>query len=168
MAMLDTIGAFDALSPRPTTVVAPQLEVVNGHVVLAFDDTVNEGVDFLGVLPASYAGGGIEVLVRWAASSGTSGSIRWEAAFERHPINDPTYGTLDLSTDGFDQPVHADGLVPSSAAILTETMILLTATQASNPQAGESFRLRLTRSATSPEDTLPGDAHFLTLHLKEQ
>lgn len=135
---------------------------VNSTPLLEFDTTTQEIAIFLGVLPATYAGGGIQVCAHWAAASATSGTIGWDVAFER--IGD---GSQNLASDGFAtaQTITA-ATVPGSAGLTDITCV--TATDGANIDslaAGELFRLRIRRDVSN--DTATGDAHLVAIDLKE-
>lgn len=162
-----TLAVFDAAAGRPPSSGYAQLDLRNNTVVLDFDDTTDESTDLLGVLPRGYTGGNTEVVVTWAATSATSGDVVWQAEFERHAIGDATYGTHDLDADAFGTAVTSTGTAPANAGELVRTAISLAASSASDPQAGESFRLRLTRLASHSLDTMTGDAELVAIEVRE-
>ena len=135
--------------------------------MLDFDDTTDESIDFVGVVPRSYNAGDLEVIVCWAATSATTGNVVWQAEFERHPIDDATFGTHDLDTDGFGTAQTTTAATASSAGQLVRSAISLAASDIDNAEPGESFRLRVSRVATDSSDTLVGDAELLTIEVRE-
>lgn len=162
-----TLSVFDALAGRPPSANFAQLDVRNDHIVLDFDDTAAESIDFCSVLPQDYAGGNLRVVVTWAATSATTGDVVWQAEFERHHIDDSTLGTHDLDNDDFGAAATASTATSTSAGELMQTIIDLPATDADNPAAGESFRLRVSRVATSGSDTMTDDAELVAVELRE-
>lgn len=162
-----TLAVFDALAGRPPSSAFAQLDLRNATAVLDFDDAVVESMDFVGVLPRGYAGRDLEIVVTWAATSATSGAVVWQAEFERHPIADPTHGTHDLDTNDFGTPATSTGTAAANSGELVRTSISLDASDADDPVAGESYRLRVSRVATSGSDTMTGDAELVTVELRE-
>lgn len=167
MATLDTLAAFDALAARPPQANYARLNLRNGHVVLAFDDSTAESTDFLGIFPANYSGGDLLVVLTWTSATATSGVTRWSAALERHPIGDPTHGTLDLDADDFGTAVEVDSSAPTVSGELVEASLTITALLGDDPQAHEGFRLRVSRSAANAADTMTGAAELLTVEVRE-
>lgn len=166
MAALDTLAVFDALASRPNSGVRPSLDVRNSHVVLAFSDAADQQTDFAGFFQGSYTGRDLVVAVLWAPESAAAGAVRWRAALERHPIADATHGTLNLDTDDFGVAVEVTSTA-GAAGDLVRAEITLTASGASSPQPGESFRLRLTRVASDAADTMAGAAQLFGVEVKE-
>lgn len=162
-----TLAVFDALAARPPSSNFAQLDLRNDHVVLDFDDTTAESVDFLGVLPRGYAASDLEVVVTWAATSATSGNVVWQAQLERHHIADATLGTHDLDADDFGTAATATSAASSTAGELAQAVVSVAAANADDPTSGESYRLRLTRLSTSGSDTMTGDAELLAVELRE-
>lgn len=157
MASGDTLAVWDAAASRPPSSDFATLDVRNSHVVLDFDDTTDETTYWLGVLPAHYAGGSFTALLRWMATSATTGSVQWDVAFERHP------STLDLDSDSFGSDGSASQTTAGTSGALSTATVSVS--PSSTPQAGESFRLRVRRNATS--DSMTGDAELLTVELRE-
>ncbi len=162
-----TLCVFDAVAGRPPATGYAQLDLRNHNILLDFDDTANESIDFVAVLPRAYAGSDLEVVVTWAATLATSGSVVWQAEFERHPIGDATHGTHDLDADDFGTGATATGAAASSSGEIVRTPIAIASTAADSPQGGESFRLRVSRLATDASDTMIGDAELVAVELRE-
>jgi hypothetical protein len=162
-----TLAVFDAFAGRPPGSAFAQLDLRNATVVLDFDDAAVESMDFVGVLPRGYAGCDFEIVVTWAATSATSGAVVWQAEFERHHVADPTHGMHDLDTSDFGTPSTSTATAPANSGELARTSISLAASDADDPVAGESYRLRVSRVATSGSDTMTGDAELVVVELRE-
>ena len=157
MAAGNTLAVWDALASRPPSTNYPTLDLRNGHVVLDFDATTNETTYFFGVLPTQYAGGSFTALVKWMATTATSGNVEWAAAVERHT------STFDLDSDSFGSDGTASqATAATSGAVSTASVSVSPAT---TPAAGESFRLRIRRNASV--DNMAGDAELLSVELRE-
>lgn len=167
MASQDTLALFDCLAARPAGAAAAGLGLRNGHVVLGFDDSSAASTDFFGVLPSSYTGGGLRVVLSWAAESAGAGDVRWAISYERHAAAGLGSEAVDLDTDAFSTAVEAVAAAPASSGKLAVTEIALAAAAAGDPQPGESFRLRITRMAGDPVDSMSGAAQLLHLLIKE-
>ena len=162
-----TLCFFDALAARPPANGYAQLDLRNDTVVLDFDDTVDESVDLLGILPRGYAGGDMEVVVSWTATFATTGSVVWQAEFERHPIGDTTHGTHDLDVNDFGTASTATVAAPANSGEVARTAVSLSTSATDSAEAGETFRLRLTRLATNGFDTMAGDAELVAVEVRE-
>jgi hypothetical protein len=152
--------SWDALGARPLGTNHASLDLRNAIPVLDFDDTIAEAIFVSGVLPRHYAGGGLTVTLWWAASTATSGNVRWETALER--------GNTDLDSDSFATGVAATGAASGTSGIKVSTSITHTSgAQMDGLLAGEPFRLRVTRLAADGADTMVGDAELVDIELRE-
>jgi hypothetical protein len=157
MASGDTMAAWDALAARSPSTNYPTLDLRNGHVVLDFDDTTDETTYFFGLLPAHYGGGDFTAVVKWMATTATSGDVDWEAAFERHS------SSVDLDSDSFGTDGTASQTTAATNGAVSTASISVS--PATTPAAGESFRLRINRNANA--DDMVGDAELLSVELRE-
>ena len=162
MASGDTLLVFNPLQGEPPASNAATLDTRNGHPVRDFDDTTNESSVFRGVMPRSYAGGGITVYLHYAMSSAITGTIDWDAAFER--IGDQQ---LDIDADGFAAVNSVDNTtVPGTSGNVDIVPITFTnGAQMDSVAVGELFRLKITRDATN--DDAAGDAELVAVEIKE-
>ena len=135
------------------------MDVRNGHIVLDFDDTTEESVYFVGVLPSNYSGNGITAVLTWAATSDDDSMHQagWGVSAERHPVG------FDLDTDDFTPTGQAYIWLPTEPGEIKRTAMSLSDT--SSFVAGESFRLRVQRMAT--DDSAEGDVELLVVELRE-
>jgi hypothetical protein len=139
------------------------LDTRNGHACLDLDAGTAESIDFEGVLPRHYAGGGLTLRLFWGASTATSGNVKWNAQVERQEDE----GT-DLDADSFATAQTATAAAPGTSGALQYTDIAFTSgAQMDSLAAGEAFRLRVTRDAADAADTMLGDAELYRLELRE-
>lgn len=137
----------------------------NTHPVLDFDAAADECAYFGGVLPASYAGGGLDVTIIWMATSATTGAVGWLTAFESH-----TDDVDDLDADSFATANSASATTASGTGELQYTTIVHTdGAQIDSLAAGESFRLQVCRDGDGSvvTDDLVGDAEIYKITLVE-
>lgn len=154
---------FPLGAEAPPSVFAT-LDTRNSHPVLDFDASTVEWTAWTGVLPSSYAGGGVNVKIIWAATSATAGNVVWEAGFERIPV-----GALDIDADSWATGQTSTGAADSVSGETTETTIALSnGAQMDSLAAGEMFRLYVQRNATNGSDTMTGDAELLAVVVTEQ
>lgn len=161
MASGDTLCIFTpAQGIQPASNFAT-FDLRNGHLVADFDATTGEALIFEDVLPRNYAGGGITVYVRSAATSATSGTIGWLVAFER--VGD----VQDMDADSFasDQTITAATVSGTSGIPTTSNVAVSNGANIDSLAVGESFRLRVTRDVAN--DTATGDAELISVELKE-
>jgi len=164
MASNDTLCVFTPHANQPPLATFATLDIRGStHMVLDFDDTTAESAQFAGILPRNYAGGGITLTLIWLATTATTGSVKWNAQFERHQDD-----TDDLDTDSFATAQTATGAAATTAGACQYTPIVFTnGAQIDSLAAGESFRLKITRDAVDGADTLVGDAELLSVELRE-
>jgi hypothetical protein len=166
MASGNTLCVFSPNDNEPPVSAYATLDSRNAHPCLDFDAATDEEAVFSSVLPAHYGGGGLTVELWWAASSATSGSVRWQADIERMNAGGP-----DLDSDSFTGTFQsAGGTANATSGILTKTNITFTSgAQMDSLAAGEPFRLKIRRDAdgTSGTDDATGDAELYAVHIKE-
>ena len=163
MASGNSLIIFRAQDSRPPSTNGATFDLRNNHPLLDFDDTTDESVDFEGVLPRNYAGGGLTVYIHYCDEA-VAGVLIWQAAFER--IGD---GSQDIDSDGFAAAQSSASLtVPATSGNVDIASIAFTdGAQMDSVAVGEAFRLRINRDADNILDTLVGDANLLFVELKE-
>lgn len=132
--------------------------------VLDFDGTSDEFIDFYGVLPAAYAGGGLTLTIAWSSSAATTGDVVWGAAF-RAIVDDAE----DLDTTAF---TYAYNFVTSTtASAIGEVQYAdITFTDGADMDSlavGEQFILRVKRDPDDAADTMSGDGEIHGICVKE-
>lgn len=162
MASGDSLVPFVPTDNHPPSANAATLDLRNGHPVLDFDQTTVEYANFKSCLPRHYGGGGITATVTWAASTATSGNVKWNVAVER--IEDE--GT-DIDADSFASAQTATGAAPATSGAAQYTAVALTNGQIDGLLVGEWFRLQLSRDASHANDTMTGDAELIGVELRE-
>jgi hypothetical protein len=113
---------------------------------------------FVGVLPEGInLASGLKVRIFWAATSATSGNVKWGAQFEK-------YGT-DTDSDSFDTATTAFTATSGTSGIAVVTEI--TCTTIDSLAAGDLYRLKIYRdSADATNDTVSGDAELLAVEVR--
>jgi hypothetical protein len=163
MASGDTLAIFVPLGYEPTSTNYATIGSRNQHPTLDFDTTTQETAIWTGVMPSNYAAGNLVVQVKWAAATATTGTIGWDATFER--LND---AGQDTDADGFAtaQTITA-ATVDATSGNATTTTVTCTAGAAGTDSiaAGDLFRLRIRRDVAN--DTATGDAQILAVIVKE-
>lgn len=166
MATGDTLVVFTPHANMPPSANYATLDTRNGHLVLDFDASTDESAIFGGVLPRNYAGGGVTVRIYWSGTSATSGSVRWDAAFER--LDDEGQ---DTDSDSFASAQSATASAPSTSGSLQYTDIAFTdGAQMDSLAAGEAFRLKINRDADASgggTDDMTGDAEIHRIEISE-
>lgn len=138
-------------------------DVRNYHPCLDFDDTTNESAVFSGVVPPSYNGGGLDIVLHVAFTSATSGDSDWDVSLE-------LIGTSqDLDSDSFDTAVSVDNTTVPGTSGVTQKITVSLADPGDTDGAlspGDKFRIKVTRDAAS--DTASGDAELYLVEVYEQ
>lgn len=162
MASGDSLLQFSPLGAEFPASNYATLDTRNNHPCLDFDTTTGEAAYFTGVLPQSYAGGGLTVYLHWAASTATTGTIGWLIAIER--IGD---SQQDVDADGFasDQTVTATTVPGTSGHVDITSGAFTSGAQMDSLAVGEMFRLRVTRDVAN--DNAAGDAELYAVEIRE-
>lgn len=162
MAAGDTLAVFDALAGVPTQTNYAVFGIRNAQPHLAFSPTTDKMIDFRGVMPSSYSGGGVDVILHWRAA-GTSGNVVWTSAFERQAD-----GGIDTDSDDFAAANSITASAPTTSGVLKYTTIAHTnGAQMDSVVAGDVFRLRITRDADNGSDTLAADSQLVSVEIRE-
>lgn len=162
MASGNTLLVFTPQCNEPPASNFATLDTRNQHPVLDFHPTTDESAVFSGVMPQHYAGGGVTVYLHYAMTSATSGDVDWDVAFER--IGDQQQ---DIDSDSFATVNSVNNTtVPGTAGLVDIVSIPFTdGADMDSVAAGEGFRLKVTRDASS--DTAAGDAELLFVEIRE-
>ena len=162
MASGDTLIIIVPQMVEPTTADFATLDTRNEHPVLDFDAATNESAVFSSIMPRNYGGNGLTVYIHYAMTSGTTGNVDIDVAFER--IGDQQQ---DIDSDGFAAVNSVDNVVvPSTAGYVDITNVTFTnGADMDSIAVGEGFRMKITRDAAS--DTASGDMEFRFGELKE-
>jgi hypothetical protein len=160
MAAGDTLAAWGPVAAIPPASGYATIDVRNARAVLDFDAAADEAAMFEGVYPAHYGGGDLRIELWWAATSATSGNVKWLASIEN------TSG-IDIDSDSFGSTSSETAATAGTAGVLTQTSLAISATSAGNPQAGDAFRIKIARDAADAADTMTGDAELVAVHLYE-
>lgn len=173
MASGNTLAIFRAQDNMPPATAYAQFDVEVGTStpaenipVLDFEDgtaTAGEYADFYGVLPRTYAGGGLTVYLHWL-SAATTGDCVWKAAFRR--IADDAE---DLNTTAHTYDYNSVTATTASAAgeLAYDTITFTDGADMDSLAVGESFILRIFRDSDAAGDTLAGDASLFAVEIKE-
>lgn len=154
-----TIAVFTAAESQPPETAFATLDTRNSIVVLDFDDTTTEATTFVGIIPeGAELTSGIIVAVIWAATSATSGSVRWKIEFANLLGQDLDELVFDSATEANSLPDPISG-VPTHVEI---TCIAIAELGAMYP-----FLVRISRVANdTTNDTMVGDAELIAVELR--
>lgn len=165
MASGDTIAMFFPVSGEPPASNYATLFVRAKVMVLEFDPTTDETIEFPGFMPRQYAGGGITVTVGWMGKTATTGTISLDVAFKS--ISDDAD---DIDTKGFATSKNTNPTTASaSGEVDYATISFSDGSEIDSIAAGEYFRIEIKRDAdgTSSTDDMAGDMQLVFVELKE-
>ena len=165
MASGNALCYFDALAGQAPATNYATLDIRNVVAVLDFDDTADESMEFGGLMPRHYAGGGITVTVGWAATTATTGTISLDVAFKS--ISDDAD---DLDTKAFAAANNANPATASASGEVDYATITFTdGADMDSISAGEYFRMKVTRDAdgTTSTDSMTGDMELVFVEIRE-
>jgi len=154
----DTFLIRSPLQNEPPASAFATLDTRNSIPCLDFDAAADESAIFSGFAPeAIVLTSGIITRIVWAATSATSGNVRWRVKFERR--------TTDQDSDSWDTATEATDAANGTSGICTVTEI--TCTTIDSIVAGDSFRVCVTRVGTDgTNDTMTGDAELFGFELR--
>lgn len=162
MASGDTLLTLHAMGASVTLTTDATFDTRNEQICLDFDAAADETARFTAILPKSYGGGGINVIVHAAMTTAVTGDVVVTAEIERQ-------AGLDLDTDSFAAAQTATVTVPATAGQeFTITIGFTNGAQMDSLAVGEQFRLRVTRDANAAGDTAAGDMELYTVEIREQ
>ncbi len=150
------LSPWEAMAPASNPATR---DTRNGIRVLDFDDTTEESCIFDGlVIPeAASLGSGLKVRIHWAATSATTGAVRWGVQIERQ--------TTDLDSDSFDTAAEAHSTTDGTSGIITTTEITITTID--SVTAGDPYRLKLYRDVSDTTNaTMSGDAELVAVEVR--
>lgn len=170
MASGDTLLKFVAATGTPPTTLAASFSVRTGGStpaetvpVLAFDAASDEYMDFIGVMPQAYAGGGLTLKLIWSATSATSGNCIWGAAF-RSMEDDAE--DID-SSHSYSFNTVTDAAASASGEVVYAEVTFTDGADMDSVGAGDAFILRVYRDADNASDTMAGDAELWAVEIRE-
>lgn len=153
-----TYAKFTALDGNPPASNYATFDTRNSVPVLDFDDSTEEAAVFSSIMPESASlGSGLTIRIHWAATSATTGAVRWGVQLER--------GNTDLDSDSFDTATEAHSTTSGTSGIVTITEI--TTTNIDGITAGDGYRLKVYRDVTdTTNDTMTGDAELVWVEVR--
>lgn len=170
MATGDTLLLFDAGDGQPPATTAASLDRRAGgstpaehFLVWDFDAAADEFLDFRGIMPQHYDGGGLTCRIWWGASTATTGNVIWDMAFrsiedDAEDIDAAHTYTVNSVTDA----------APSASGEYTAAVITFTdGADMDSVGAGDPFVLRISRDANNASDTMAGDAELVAIEIRE-
>lgn len=158
LAEMGTLCVFTPMQNEPPASAYATLDTRNSIPCLDFDAATDESAIFSSmVVKNALLTSGIIARIVWAATSATSGNVRWRVTFERR--------STDADSDSFDTATEATAATNGTSGVETTTEITCTAID--NIVAGDRFRVRITRVGTDgTNDTMTGDAELYGLELR--
>lgn len=165
MASGDLLAVFTPEDNMPPSSGFATLDTRNGYVVLDFDDSSDESAVFKGYMPSSYDSGGVSLVVMWAATSATSGTISLDAQFMSL-----TDDADDIDSKSFAAANNANPTTASASGEIDYVTITFTdGADMDSVAADESFLLKVTRDGdgTSSTDNMTGDMELWAVALIE-
>ena len=163
MASGDTLAVFTPAAGEPPSTNYPTLDTRNGVLVLDFDDTTDESIEFAGFMSRAYAAGGITVPIGWMKTSEVTGDVVWDIALKS--VSDDVD---DLDSKAFAAANSVTAAAASASGEVDYATITFTdGADMDSVAAGEYFRMQLNRDANNAADTMVGDAELVFIELKE-
>ena len=170
MASGNTLLTFSSTAGTPPAANAASYGVRAGGStpaesvpVLAFDAASDEYMDFYGVMPQAYGGGGLTVKIVWTSDTAISDNCIFGLAFRS--LEDDAEDVDTSHSYAFNTVTDA---APSAAGEFVYPTITFTdGADMDSVGAGDAFILRLYRDADNASDTMAGDAQVLAVEIRE-
>ncbi|MCK5642779.1 MAG: hypothetical protein KAJ19_18365 [Gammaproteobacteria bacterium] len=134
----------------------------NAHGVLNFDDTVEEGVIFVGTAPAGLSTRGLVVTIETLAATAVIGSVVWSASIERIEL-----AVTDTDSDAFGPAWTTEVAVAGTSGVTSKATVSFSIGEASGLLPGDPFRILIKRKVGDARDDLVGDAQVLRVFVEE-
>jgi len=154
------LSRFEATDNRTKGSQAPRLDDVDGLAVLDFDADRDQIAEFSGTLLPSYRGSGIDVKIHFSMSSAVVGTVRWAVSMRRNLADDRS---RDFTSSKFVSQSVPKNHLENTVGVFS----FQDGEEMDQIGAGDPFILRVTREATHPDDTAPGDAELITIEVFE-
>lgn len=138
------------------------LDTRNTHPVADFSDSAFNRLFFHGVMPDNYtADSDLTVTIYYSMTSATTGDVNWQAELEN------MLG-LDIDSDSFASAESVDDTVPGIAGEVKKLDLTMDTggTHLDSLDAGDLFRLEITRGGSNVSDTATGDAELHMVQLR--
>lgn len=163
MASGDTLVVFYPGDAEPPSTNYGTLDTRNGVLVLDFDDTTAETVEFAGFMPRHYGAGGLTITIGWMATTATTNATRWGLSFKS--VSDDAD---DLDTKAFAAANAVNATAASASGEVDYATITFTdGADMDSVAAGEYFRLQWQREAADAGDNMVGDAELVFIEIRE-
>lgn len=160
--MTTTRNVLTPYSAELPTSNFPQLLIVNGRPVLAFDATTAETCYWTLVVPFGYTSP-LSIVLTYMMASATTGGVAFDVAVEAVTDGDAT--DLDAATSFDTTNTGTQATVPGTAGQIDQVSITLTNGDAA--AAADYLRISVTRATANGTDTATGDLYLLTAELRD-
>ena len=163
MASGDTLAIFTPASSEPPASDFATFDIRNVVLVLDFDDSTTESIEFAGFMPRNYDGGGLTVTVGYMMTTATaSDTVDLEVSFKS--ISDDSD---DIDSKSFAAANAALSTVATvSGEVKYEAITFTDGADMDSIAAGEYFRMKFARDASGGTAS-PGDLELVFIELKE-
>ena len=142
-------------------------DLINNIPVLDFDDTVNEVALFVGVLPSTYAAGGLTVTLTLAGAAAT-GDMSFAGLFRSFTDDADNLLETAFNTWGTRQDNVAIDAPSVIGEVTYDDITFASGAEMDSLAKGEMFHLLLMRDAQDgTNDDMSGDASLVTVEIKE-
>ncbi len=159
---MSTRNVFTPFSAELPTTNFPQLLIVNGRPVLAFDATTAETCYWSLVVPAGFTGP-LTLVLTYMMASATTGGVAFDVSVEALTDGDAT--DLDAGTSFDTTNTGTAAAVPGTAGQIDQVTITLT--NGDSAAAADYLRISVTRATANGTDTATGDLYLLTAELRD-
>ncbi len=161
MASGDTLCVLTPAMAEPPSTNFATIDTQDNVLVLDFDDTTEESIEFSVFMPKTYGGGGLTVTVGWLCVA-TTGNAKWDIQLKSITDNVDALGKA-FATEQTSGSVAAAG---TTLVVSYDDVTFTDGSQMDSIAAGEYFRLKIAfdRAVAS---VISGDATLVFISIEE-
>lgn len=161
----NTLMAWFSKDGEPPSSNYATIDTRNQIPVLDFNDSTDESIEFSGIMPRSYSGNGVTLILGWMATDTTvtPHNCIWQAAFKS-----VTSDTDDLDSKAFAAANSVtDAEASASGEVVYAEITFTDGADMDSVAAGEYFRLKVNRDADNGSDNLTDDSELVSVEMRD-
>jgi hypothetical protein len=165
MASGNTLCVFFPAASEPVSASYATLDVRNNVIVADFIDAHDESLEFAGYMPRHYGDGGVTATIGWMATDTTVGphDVVWNLSFKSVSDDADDLDSKSFAAVNYKVATEAS----ASGEVAYDTIGFTDGADMDSVDAGEYFRLKITRDGNHTSDGLADDAELVFIELQE-
>lgn len=131
--------------------------------VWQFSGSATNSIDYYGIIPWNYSGGGLTVDLGWCSTTTVAGDVEWQVGARKLSALSTSIGSAGTLT--FSTAVVTT--CPSGNFRPTKTTLTLSHSDLDSPSAGDPFILRIRRNGGAGNDTSAATSNLFSVSARE-